>query len=69
MRSLVSQVVDLDAQRVSTVPFGTSGVAGVSRYVRAPRVRLPHGAVRLVEPDFAGRLNLFSSVSPAKKAS
>ena len=28
--------------------------------VRAPRVRLLHGAVRLVEPDFAGRLNGFT---------
>ena len=28
--------------------------------VRAPRVRLSHGAVRLVEPDFAGRLNGFT---------
>ena len=28
--------------------------------VRALRMRLPHGAVRLVEPDFAGRLNGFT---------
>jgi transposase len=28
--------------------------------VRVPRVRLPHGAVRQVEPDFAGRLNGFT---------
>ncbi|WP_128003709.1 ISL3 family transposase [Piscinibacter defluvii] len=28
--------------------------------VRVPRVRLPHGAVRLVDPDFAGRLNGFT---------
>jgi transposase len=28
--------------------------------VRTPRVRLPHGAVRLVEPEFAGRLNGFT---------
>jgi len=28
--------------------------------VRAPRVRLPHGAVRQIEPDFAGRLNGFT---------
>ena len=25
--------------------------------VRTPRVKLPNGSVRLVEPDFAGRLN------------
>ena len=28
--------------------------------VRTPRVKLPNGSVRLVEPDFAGRLNGFS---------
>lgn len=28
--------------------------------VRTPRVKLPNGAVRLVEPDFAGRLNGFT---------
>jgi transposase len=28
--------------------------------VRVPRVRLPHGAVRQVDPDFAGRLNGFT---------
>lgn len=28
--------------------------------VRTPRVKLPDGAVRLVEPDFAGRLNGFT---------
>jgi transposase len=28
--------------------------------VRTPRVRLPHGPVRLIEPDFAGRLNGFT---------
>ncbi len=28
--------------------------------VRVPRVRLPHGAVRQIEPDFAGRLNGFT---------
>lgn len=28
--------------------------------VRAPRVRLPHGGVRQIEPDFAGRLNGFT---------
>jgi transposase len=28
--------------------------------VRVPRVRLPHGAVRQVEPNFAGRLNGFT---------
>ena len=28
--------------------------------VRTPRVRLPHGAVRQIEPDFAGRLNGFT---------
>ena len=28
--------------------------------VRTPRVNLPDGAVRLVEPDFAGRLNGFT---------
>jgi transposase len=28
--------------------------------VRVPRVRLPHGAVRQVEPDFAGRLKGFT---------
>jgi transposase len=28
--------------------------------VRVPRVRLPHGAVRLIDPDFAGRLNGFT---------
>ncbi len=28
--------------------------------VRTPRVKLPSGAVRLVEPDFAGRLNGFT---------
>lgn len=28
--------------------------------VRVPRVRLPHGPVRQVEPDFAGRLNGFT---------
>jgi len=28
--------------------------------VRTPRVRLPNGAVRLIEPDFAGRLNGFT---------
>ena len=28
--------------------------------VRVPRVRLPHGAVRQIDPDFAGRLNGFT---------
>ena len=28
--------------------------------VRTPRVKLPHGSVRLVEPDFAGRLSGFT---------
>lgn len=28
--------------------------------MRTPRVKLPDGAVRLVEPDFAGRLNGFT---------
>jgi transposase len=28
--------------------------------VRTPRVKLPNGSVRLVEPDFAGRLNGFT---------
>ncbi|MGH6627955.1 MAG: helix-turn-helix domain-containing protein, partial [Burkholderiaceae bacterium] len=28
--------------------------------VRMPRVKLPGGSVRLVEPDFAGRLNGFT---------
>jgi len=28
--------------------------------VRVPRVRLPNGAVRLIDPDFAGRLNGFT---------
>ena len=28
--------------------------------VRTPRVRLPHGAVRQIEPDFAGRLSGFT---------
>lgn len=28
--------------------------------VRVPQVRLPHGAVRLIDPDFAGRLNGFT---------
>jgi hypothetical protein len=28
--------------------------------VRVPRVRLPNGAVRQVDPDFAGRLNGFT---------
>ena len=27
---------------------------------RTPRVKLPNGSVRLVEPDFAGRLNGFT---------
>ena len=29
-------------------------------YVRTPRVKLPNGSVRLVEPDFAGRLSGFT---------
>src|SRR6218665_2758820 len=28
--------------------------------VRTPRVKLPNGSIRLVEPDFAGRLNGFT---------
>ena len=28
--------------------------------VRTPRVKLPNGSVRLVEPDFAGRLSGFT---------
>jgi transposase len=28
--------------------------------VRVPRVRLPHGAVRQIDPDFAGRLSGFT---------
>jgi transposase len=28
--------------------------------VRVPRVRLPHGAVRQIDPDFSGRLNGFT---------
>jgi len=28
--------------------------------VRTPRVKLPSGSVRLVEPDFAGRLSGFT---------
>ena len=28
--------------------------------VRTPRVKMPNGSVRLVEPDFAGRLNGFT---------
>ena len=31
--------------------------------VRTPRVTLPHGAVRLVESDFAGRLSGFTCCS------
>src|SRR6218665_79071 len=30
------------------------------REVRTPRVKLPNGSIRLVEPDFAGRLNGFT---------
>ncbi|CAJ0687831.1 ISL3 family transposase ISXoo13 [Ralstonia holmesii] len=33
--------------------------------VRTPRVKLPNGSVRLVEPDFAGRLSGFTRNRPA----
>ncbi len=35
-------------------------VSGFGGQVRTPRVKLPNGSVRLVEPDFAGRLNGFT---------
>jgi hypothetical protein len=36
--------------------------------VRTPRVRLPSGAVRLMEPDFAGRLNGFTLLFEGKRS-
>jgi len=55
-----------DSRQLSTVRAYEAKLPGLSKrptchlLVRTPHVKLPNGSVRLVEPDFAGRLSGFT---------